>query len=125
MENNEIQWKAVAYGLITFICVWVLWAVFSNMLVNSAETPNEAIFHATSIISGLLPGYIASLVSGKQFLVHSFITGAVLTIGILVFWALVGALSQSSIFSLIMTPIFLITLSVLGGFIAKLQGKTI
>jgi len=124
MDSNTIQWKAISYGFISFILVWVVWAMASNIIVGGDNKPNEAIFYTTSVISGLLPGYIASVISRKHFLVHSAFAGIAIALGILLFWALVGSLEQGSLYSLIATPAFLIVLSLLGGLIAKLQGKT-
>lgn len=123
MEISILQWKAIRSGLISFIAVWVLWSVASRIFVGSEGVHNLAIFYTTSVISGMLPGYIASIVSGKYYLVHSLVTGAVVSLVLILFWVLIGALTKDSIISIITAPIFLITLSFIGGVVAKLQGK--
>jgi len=125
MEIDKLQWKAVKWGLISFIAVWLIWSVSSRLLVDSEGSPNIAVFYTVGVLSGLLPGYIASIVSGKYFVAHSLVTGIAVSLVLLLFWALIGALAQGSIVSLITTPILLITLSLVGGVIAKLQGKAL
>ena len=125
MEIGKLQWKAVKWGLISFVAVWVIWSVSSRLIVGSEGLPNIAVFYTASVLSGLLPGYIASIVSGKYYVAHSFVTGVAVSLVLLLFWALIGAISQDAIASLLTTPVFLITLSLIGGVIAKLQREAL
>ena len=125
MEIRNLHWKGIKWGLVTFITIWVLWSITSNILVGDDGVPNIAVFYTVSALSGLLPGYIASIVSGKYFVIHSLVTGIVVSLVLLLFWSFMGALSQETIASFVTTPIFLIVLSLLGGGIAKLQGKAL
>ena len=123
MELQSLHWKAISYGFLSFIAVWVIWNITHNIHAEGAKS-NEAVFYTTSTISGLLPGYIASVVSRKSFVIHSIVTGLVISIALFLFWALLGAFSQVTLYNYVATPIFFIVLSILGGVIAKLQGKT-
>lgn len=125
MEISKLQWKAVKWGVISFIAVWVIWSISSRLFVGSEGSPNITVFYTVSVLSGLIPGYIASVISGKYFVTHSLVTGIVASLVLLLFWALIGAMTQDAIVSLVTTPLFLITLSLLGGVIAKLQGKAV
>ena len=123
MELQSLHWKAVSYGFLSFIAVWVIWNITHNIHTEGAKS-NMAVFYTTSTISGLLPGYISSVVSRNSFVVHSIITGLLISIALFLFWALLGALSQVTLYNYVATPLFFIVLSILGGGIAKLQGKT-
>lgn len=125
MNIKSLQWKAVLYGFLSFILAWVLWAILSSITIGATVKPSESIFYTFSMISGLLPGYIASVISKKHYLVHSALTGTAVAAGILLFWALMGILEQAAMYGVIATPVFLIALSLIGGVVAKLQGKTI
>ena len=122
MELNTLQWKAISYGFISFVVVWVVWSVLVSIVTEDGIS-NEAVFYTTSVISGLLPGYIASTISRNNFLIHSTFTGIAIATSLLLFWVLMGALEQGSLYSLTATPVFFIVLSILGGLIAKLQRK--
>lgn len=111
------------WGIVSFIAVWVLWSISSRLLADGEGSPNIAIFYTVAILSGLLPGYIASAVSGRDYVSHSLAAGVAASLVLLLFWALIGAISLDTITGTVTTPIFLVILSVIGGVIAKLQGK--
>ena len=123
MELQSLHWKAISYGVLSFVAVWVIWSITHNIHSGAAKS-NEAVFYTTSIISGLLAGYIASVASRKGFVIHNIITGLFISIALFLFWALLGALAHTTLYNYVATPIFFIVLSILGGGIAKLQGKT-
>jgi len=124
MDMQHIQWKSILYGFLSFIMLWVIWSTIVGIVTDETSIPNEAIFYTISALSGLLPGYIASVTSRKHYLLHSAFTGLAISAGILLFWLIIGAMEQASLYSLITTPAYLIILSLLGGLIAKLSGKT-
>lgn len=123
MDKQHIQWKSIFYGFLSFIMLWVIWSTLVRIASDETNMPNEAVFYAISVLSGLLPGYIASITSRKHYLLHSAFTGIAISAGILLFWSVIGAIAHASLYSLITTPVYLIILSLLGGLIAKLLGK--
>ena len=123
MDMRSLHWKAVSYGFLSFIVVWVIWNIAVNIGIENFKS-NETVLYTTSTISGSLSGYVTSAVARKNFVIHSMITGLMISVALLLFWALLGALEQVSLYNFVATPIFFIVLSMLGGAIAKLQGKT-
>jgi uncharacterized membrane protein len=123
MELQTLHWKAISYCFLSFIAVWAIWNITHNIHAEGAKS-NESVFYTTSAISGLLPGYTASVVSRKSFVIHCIITGLLISIALFLFWALLGALTKVTLYNYVATPTFFIVLSIIGGVIAKLQGKT-
>jgi len=121
MDTANLNWKAISYGFVSFFLLWVGYSVVVNVIYGGDKS-NEAVFYTVTIISGMLPGYIASSLS-SNFLLHSMIAGVVTSAFLLLFWVLVGVINQGSLYSIVAAPVLLVVLSLLGGLIAKLQGK--
>ena len=90
MDIRNLQWKAIKWGLVTFIAIWISWSIASNILVGDDGVSNISVFYTVSALSGLLPGYIASIVSGKRFVAHSIATGVVVSLVLLLFLVIYG-----------------------------------
>lgn len=123
MVSSNIQWRAVKWSALSFVVIWVAWSILTRIVIGTEKTPDMAIFYTVTIISGMAPGYIASVMAGQNYLTHSFVTGLVISALLIIFWVLIGAISSNNIAGTITTPAMLIGLSMIGGAIAKFQGK--
>jgi hypothetical protein len=125
MELANIKWKAIIYGVASYIGMWVLWNlagpfIFSDFN-NSVSESENILFQIFNLLAALISGYVAARVARVQLIMHSIVAGIVLWLGIIIFWYSFGALEVSALLSTLFVLVVLVTMSTLGGFVAKWQ----
>jgi putative membrane protein (TIGR04086 family) len=121
-----LQWKAIIYGVSAFIAAWILiWVLYSSFIASAdGRFKSELHFQIYGAITFVLSGYISARSVQNNFILHGAATGMVVSLIIIVFWLLVDSFNQNTLYSFIVTPIYIIVMSSLGGIITKWQRNT-
>ena len=117
-----INYKAVLYGFAAYVLIWALWSFLSSFASEESGITIYLISVVTSF-AGLVPGYVSARIARARQLLHGLISGAAVSIGILVFWYAMGALENSYWYSYMILPTNTVIMSLLGGIVAKFYFK--
>jgi len=115
------------YGVAAFIAAWLfLWYLYSSFIANDEGRFNSELhFQIFSAVAFVFSGYISAHSVKSNFIIHAAAAGIVVSIILIIFWSFMDSYNQNTLFSFIMTPIYITALSSLGGIITKLQRKTL
>jgi len=113
-----ISFKALCVGVISYVLLWVVQVVIANMPLLS---DNFVYFLLTFMTThaGIVSGYVAARFASNLHLYHGLYTGVLISLGMLVFWSVIGELSNAPWSSAIQLPLSTVVMSVLGSIVAK------
>ena len=115
---NILNYKAILYGFASYVFVWVVWALYS-IVVSSSSDVHLFIMSVITNLAGLVPGYVAARIAKIRQLIHGLTIGAIVGLGIILFWSSIGALENLTWPSYLQLPITTMVMSLLGSIVAK------
>ena len=124
---KELQWKAIMYGVAAFIAAWLfLWYLYSTFIFNDDGRFNSELhFLIFSAIAFVFSGYITAHSVKNNLILHSAAAGIAVSLILIISWLFLDSFNHNTLYSFIMTPIYITALSSFGGIITKFQRSTL
>ena len=92
-----MDWKALGYGLATFLTGWALMAIVASAVATTGT--NATGYTAFQVMGYLVPvvaGYVAAMISTRRRLVHGVVGGAIGVVPVIFFPMLFADLTYST-----------------------------
>jgi len=119
MEGVSVDWKALGYGLATFVASWILVAIVaSTMAAAGIDAYGGKTIQVMGNLAPVVAGYVAAMKATRRRLVHGIVGGAIGVVPVMVFPMLFADTTYSMYAVLLILTCFAL-LAALGAVIAN------